>query len=516
MRSSKHLLFAFALPFFINHQATAFEKNAKFYLEEGNQYLSTGKFNDAILSYDTAIQQDPSDYLSYYKRATAYLSLGKTNSAIEDFTRILDLKPGFHQALLQRAKLYIADGEYSLAKQDLANYPQNKASKSLLSSIEEAESSSKIAQNSLSNQNYEQCIQHISRVIQISPQKPQWRTLRAQCHLGKGEIEEAVNDLGRVSLLNPSDQTLIMQLAKLNFYSLYEPDRALAQVKQCLHYDPEQKQCKFLFRQMKRIQKDLQKAMDFRKQRRFTTAFNTLIGSSTKKGLVSELDEPFDALETEMKVKGRLPKKLHLICFELACQLAAQQKDTDRINTWCLATLKIDSNNIDALTNIGENKLNNNDFEGAVHDLEKAYEASGQQDNKIRQLLHKAQQLLRQSKKRDYYKILDVSRDADARAIKKAYRKKAQEWHPDKYSGNLDKSQVENKMAEINQAYEVLSDPEKKEQFDNGFDPYDPEAGSQQQHNPFHFRGGSDHPFAHFGGGNGFPFGSSGGFTFHF
>jgi Tfp pilus assembly protein PilF len=78
------------------------------------------------------IEQDPSDYLSYYKRATAYLSLGKTNSAIEDFTRILDLKPGFHQALLQRAKLYIADGEYSLAKQDLANYPQNKASKSLV------------------------------------------------------------------------------------------------------------------------------------------------------------------------------------------------------------------------------------------------------------------------------------------------------------------------------------------------------------------------------------------------
>ncbi|EIE84321.1 hypothetical protein RO3G_09031 [Rhizopus delemar RA 99-880] len=502
MRSSKRLLFAFVLPFFINHQVTAFEKDAKFYLEEGNQYLSSGKFNDAILSYDTAIQQDPSDYLSYYKRATAYLSLGKTNSAIDDFSKILSLKPGFHQALLQRAKLYVADGEYSLAKQDLESYPKDEMSKLLLSSIGEAEKSSALAQDSFSNQNYEQCIQHISRVIKISPQRPQWRTLRAQCHLGKGEIEEAVNDLTRVSHLNPSDQALIMQLAKLNFYSLYEPDRALAQVKQCLHYDPEQKQCKTLFRQMKRFQKDLQKVMDSKQQQRFATAFNTLVGTVAKKGLVSELDEPFDALETDMKVKGRLPKKLHLTCFELACQLAAQQKDTDRINTWCSATLKIDPNNSDALASMGENKLNNNDFEGAVHDLEKAYEATGQQDHRIRQLLHKAQQLLRQSKKRDYYKILDVSRDADPRAIKKAYRKKAQEWHPDKYSGDLDKTQVENKMAEINQAYEVLSDPEKKEQFDNGFDPYDPEAGSQQQHNPFNFHGGGDHPFAHFGGGD--------------
>ena len=57
MRSSKRLLFAFVLPFFIHHQVAAFEKDAKFYLEEGNQYLSSGKFNDAILSYDTAIRK---------------------------------------------------------------------------------------------------------------------------------------------------------------------------------------------------------------------------------------------------------------------------------------------------------------------------------------------------------------------------------------------------------------------------------------------------------------------------
>lgn len=72
-------------------------------------------------------------------------------------------------------------------------------------------------------------------------------------------------------------------------------------------------------------------------------------------------------------------------------------------------------------------------------------------------------------------------------------------------------------MAEINQAYEVLSDPEKREQFDNGFDPYDPES-AQQQHNPFGQHGGN--PFAHHfggGGGHGFPFGSGGSqFSFHF
>lgn len=60
-------------------------------------------------------------------------------------------------------------------------------------------------------------------------------------------------------------------------------------------------------------------------------------------------------------------------------------------------------------------------------------------------------------------------------------------------------------MADINQAYEVLSNPEKKEQFDNGFDPYDPESAQQQHHNPFGHQHGN--PFAHhFGGGGQFSF----------
>ena len=71
------------------------------------------------------LAQDPSDYLSYYKRATAYLSLGRTSSAIDDFTTLLELRPGFDRALLQRAKLYASDGEFSLAKNDLLQHKEN-------------------------------------------------------------------------------------------------------------------------------------------------------------------------------------------------------------------------------------------------------------------------------------------------------------------------------------------------------------------------------------------------------
>jgi DnaJ family protein C protein 3 len=72
---------------------------------------------------------------------------------------------------------------------------------------------------------------------------------------------------------------------------------------------------------------------------------------------------------------------------------------------------------------------------------------------------------------KDYYKILGVARSASQKEIKKAYRKKAQEWHPDKYSGDLPKEEVEKKMADINAAYEVLGSEESREKYDQGHDP---------------------------------------------
>jgi DnaJ family protein C protein 3 len=63
-----------------------------------------------------------------------------------------------------------------------------------------------------------------------------------------------------------------------------------------------------------------------------------------------------------------------------------------------------------------------------------------------KEALQRAQKLAKQAKKKDYYKILGVRRNADKRQVMKAYRKLAQQWHPDNFQNDAEKERAQEKV----------------------------------------------------------------------
>lgn len=154
------------------------------------------------------------------------------------------------------------------------------------------------------------------------------------------------------------------------------------------------------------------------------------------------------------------------------------------------------------------------DFEAAQQSLVKAKELDPSLDLQMR--MKRVTDKVNSKTKKDYYKVLGVDKKATPKEIKKAYRKLAQKWHPDKNAHSEEaKKEASKKFKEINEANSILSDPEKRRRYDiGGFDMAGMGGSGGQRFHSFNMGGGGMHDlFSMFAGRNsGFQmrFGSSG------
>jgi DnaJ family protein C protein 7 len=109
-------------------------------------------------------------------------------------------------------------------------------------------------------------------------------------------------------------------------------------------------------------------------------------------------------------------------------------------------------------------------WEDAVKEW-KAIQELEPEDRNIAREIRKAELELKKAQRKDYYKIVGVEKTATGDEIKKAYRKMAVKLHPDKNPGD---SHAEEKFKDLQEAYETLSDPQKRAAYDNGDDLMDP------------------------------------------
>ncbi|KAJ5288469.1 hypothetical protein N7478_001499 [Penicillium angulare] len=474
-------------------------------------HLAKGSPRDALMYFHEAILRDPANYITIFQRGAAYLSIGKNSQASEDFNRVLELKPGFEGALVQRSRLQARSAHWKEALQDLER--AGKQSSPDYKELEEARDAAGLAFTAEKKGDWETCVSHAGVAILKANTDLALRQTRAHCRFERGEVEEGVSDLAHILQISPALVEPHLQMSAMLFYALGDSDRGLAQIRRCLHADPDSKPCNRLYRREKQLSKSLGKLNAALEAHKWSNAVKLLVSSGEDTGLIEDIKTDVAEAREAGHIHRAASDNLYVFLVEKTCEAYREMKLFKKAGPYCSESLQLVPFSLHGLLYQAQSALDEDHFEEAIRTLNTAKEHHPH-SQEIQSLIQKAQALLKRSKQKDYYKVLGVSRDADERTIKRAYRQLIKIHHPDKSaSQGVSKEEAEKKTASINEAYEVLSDSELRTRYDNGDDPNDPES---QRGNPFQqgspFGHGGNQQFFFQQGGSQFKF--SGGFPF--
>jgi DnaJ homolog subfamily C member 3 len=423
------------------------------HLEMGRDFLARGQLADALSHYHAAVEGDNTNYLTYFKRATVYLALGKAKLAIQDLDRALELKPDFSTARAQRGTVYIKMGEYDKAERDLYDAhnedPHNEETNYLLHRINPAREQISLVHQIMSQNDHQTALTLLTQLLEISPWSPDIRKRRAHCYLATGDRISAISDFKSVNRLmqDGSDDltTHIFNLSKL-LYDLGHAADSLKEIRECLKLDPEHKLCFPFYKKVKKIDKFVGDAEAHRENKEYQECV-----SSAEKIIKNEKEVP-------------------MIIFtgnQLLCSCSVKGSKFSDAITYCNEALKTEKDP-STLCDLAEALIGEEMYDDGIRSYQEALEMD-ENLQRAKEGIERAKRLQKQAETRDYYKILDVPRTATTKEITKAYRKMAQKWHPDNFAQNESERKIaEKKFIDIAAAKEVLTDAEKRAQFDNG------------------------------------------------
>ena len=287
-------------------------------ISSAKAHLAQGSPRDAVVYFDAAVSRDPTNYITIFQRGAAYLSIGRNSQASSDFDRVLELKPDFEGALLQRSRLNARSAHWQEALQDLER--AGKKSTDDYKELEAARDAATLALNAEKQGAWETCVSEANVAILKANTALSLRQTRAHCHFEKGETEEGLSDLAHVLQMSPSLVEPHLQMSSMLFYSLGDSDRGLAQIRKCLHTDPDSKPCNRLYRRERKLAKQLEKLHTALGARKFSNAANLMVGDSESTGLIAEIKADVEEARQANHIHRLAPDNLYTFLVEKTCE----------------------------------------------------------------------------------------------------------------------------------------------------------------------------------------------------
>ena len=461
--------------------------------EKGNALFKQKRYEDAIGYYNKAIKLNPNQEVLYSNKGTCEKCLKEYKEAIRDYEKALEINPKNTKNMNRLASVYIIKGKIGDAKilqeKALNLEPYNSTFREQMTSIEKILEDEIKLEDKIKDKKFEDAEEVCKRLIEKVSDFSDLKLKYIQVLIENVKLTDALQYINKE--INYEDKKNNEQFDYLT---------AL-----CLYYDGQYEKAKKQINLMKSKGNSID-------TKDLLNKVNTIESVKNKANDIFKQKKYEEAIEEYTKILEFDPSNKKFNSLILANRALCYQKLNKNVEALRDSNQSIKLNPFYARGYIkrGNVYMELKMFDDARADFQKAKDLDPNVSG-VEGYLNDANKKAESARKRDYYAILGIDKNADEKEIKRAYKKMAMKYHPDRNSESEEsKKMAEKKFIDVNDAYSVLSDPKKRSMYDQGVDPLNPEEASG---GGMHFGGDASEILKMFFGGGGSPFGfSSGGF----
>uniref|UniRef100_A0A667ZBA5 DnaJ homolog subfamily C member 7-like n=1 Tax=Myripristis murdjan TaxID=586833 RepID=A0A667ZBA5_9TELE len=413
---------------------------AEGFKEQGNAFYIKKDYSEAFNYYTKAIDACPKNASYYSNRAATLMMLCRFREALEDSQQAVRLDDCFMKGHLREGKCHLSLGNAMAAKLVFNVFQHKNAA-----AVQEYE---RMAEFGFEKRDFRKVVYCMDRALALASACHRFKILKAECLALLGRYPEAQSVASDILRMDPTNADALYVQGLCLYYEDCI-DKAVQFFVQALRMAPDHEKARLACRNAKALKAKKEEGNQAFKDCNYEAAYQLYT----------------EALKID---PNNIKTNAKLYCNRGT--VGAKLKKLDQAIEDCTSAVKLDETYIKAYLRRAQCYMDLEQYEEAVRDYETVYQTEKTKEHK--HLLKNAQLELKKSKRKDYYKVLGVGKNATDDEIKKAYRKRALMHHPDRHSAATPEVQKEEekKFKEVGEAFTVLSDPKKKVRYDNGHD----------------------------------------------
>ena len=418
--------------------------------EQGNAQFKSGNFVKAIELYTQAINTHP-NVVYYSNRAACYFSLKKYKETIADCEKAIELDPTFIKVYFRSASAYIKLGYLKEAQQKLdqglAVDPHERSLQTEKDTVMLLISYKNSLDHHIGAAEFQDASRKLDYLIEKCEMAYEFyrKKVEVLCCLGDTDKASAFLREKEYTLKNYNESLYYyLQAMVARYKNSFEESKRL--LTNGIRMDPDNDLLKSSLKLVRKIEEAKQRADGLFKQGKHREAISAY--------------EEILKLEPYNKIYNAV-----ILSNQASCYIVLKDNAT---------ALKLLKKACEYNPNYAKAFFKKSEVESALGDYESAEQSIRRAKTldpsmNVHAKLKSYSQMAKKAKNKDLYKILEVDKKASAADIKKAYRKLAMKYHPDKNQGSAEEREIaEKKFKDISEAYNILSDEKKRRQYDMG------------------------------------------------